>query len=70
MGIPGKCLTTSQALRTKIPNKKQKARFAITDINKQDFSKLIKKFGNSPYLGNKSKYFRNEPTEAYLFLIK
>ena len=55
MGIPGKGLTTYLALRTKIPNNKQKARFAITDITNQYFMKLIKKFKNSPHLGYKSK---------------
>ena len=30
----------------------------------------LKKFNNSPCLGNKQKQVYNEPTEAYLFLIK
>ena len=53
--ISGKGLTTSLDLRTKGSNKKYKARFSITDINNKDFRKLIKKFINSPYLGNKFK---------------
>ena len=69
-GIPGKGLTTFIDLSTKSPNKKQKARFSITDIPKQDFRKLLKKFENSPYLGYKSKQVHNEPTEFYFFLIK
>ena len=64
MRILGKGLTTSLALRTKIPNKKRKARFYITDITNHYFSKLLKKFNNSPYLGYKSKRVHNEPTEA------
>ena len=44
MGIPGKGLTTSLYIRTKIPNKKNKAWFAIIDINHQDLSNLLKKF--------------------------
>ena len=51
METPGKVLTTSLDLRTEIPNKKQKVRFAITDMTNQDFSKFIKKFNNSLYLG-------------------
>ena len=39
-------------------------------MTNQDFSKFIKKFNNSPYLGLKSKQVYNEPTKAYLFLIK
>ena len=66
----GKGLTTSLTLRTKRPNKKQKARTAITDITNQYFRKLIKYFSNFPYLGYKEKQVHNEPTEAYFFLIK
>ena len=70
MVIPCKGLTNSLALRTKRSNNKQKARFSITDITNKDFRKFLKNFNNSPYLGYKSKQDRNEPTEAYLFLIK
>ena len=63
-------MTNSMALRTKNSNKKQNARFSITDITNQEFSKFLKKFTNSPYLGYKSKQVHNEPTEAYFFLIK
>ena len=63
-------MTISLDLRTKISNKKQKSRFAITDITNQDLRKLLKKFKNSPYIGYKSKQINNEPTEAYFFLIK
>ena len=44
-------------IRTKIPNKR--ARIAITDITNQDFSKLIKEFKNSTYIGYKKKYVHN-----------
>ena len=67
---PGNGLTKSMSLSTKIPNKKQKESFPITNINKQDFGSLIKKFYNSPYLGYKSIQVHNEPTEDYFFLIK
>ena len=67
---PGNGLTTSMDLRTKTSNKKQKARFAVTDITDQDFEKLLKKFKNSPFIGYKIKQVHNKPTEAYFFLIK
>ena len=51
-------------------NNKQKSRFSISDITKQDFSKLLKKFNNSPYIGLKSKQVHNKPTKANFFLIK
>ena len=70
MGRPGKGLNNSLDLRTKRSNKKQKARFDITDINNQEFRKFIKKFNNLPYLGYKIKYVHIEPMEAYFFLIK
>ena len=63
-------ITTSLALRTYRSNKKQKERFAITEITKQDFEKCLNKFYNTPYLGYNSKQFHNEPTEAYLSRIK
>ena len=46
------------------------AKFAITEITKHDFSKLLNNFYNSPYLCYKSKQVQNELTEAYFFLIK
>ena len=41
MVIPGKGMTTSRYLSTKIPNKKQKSSISITDIINQDFSKFL-----------------------------
>ena len=70
MRRPVKGVTTSLTLWSKIPNKKQKARFSITDITHQDLSKLNKKFNNSPFISYKSKQIHNERTEAYLLLIK
>ena len=46
MGRLGKGLITSLSLRTKRSNKKQKSKFAITDITNQYFRKLLKKFNN------------------------
>ena len=69
MWRPGKGVTTSLNLITKISNKKQNTRFSITDITNQDFRKLLNNFNISPYKGYKSKQVHNEPTEAYFFLI-
>ena len=44
MGIPGDGLNISLDFRTKMSNKKQNSRFAITEITNQEFSKLITKF--------------------------
>ena len=70
MGRPDKGLTNSLDLRTKSSNKKKKTRFAITDITNQDFRNFLNKLKNSTYLGYKSKQFHNEPTDAFLLLIK
>ena len=70
MGRIGEGMTEFLSIRIKIPNKKQKARFSITDITNQAFRNFLKKFKNSPYLGYKSKKVHNEATEAYFFLIK
>ena len=70
MGRPGKGMTKSMDLRNKLPKKKQKSGYNITDITNQDFRKLLNNFKNSPYLGCKSNHVNNEPNEAYLFLIK
>ena len=56
-------MTTYLNLRTKIPNKKQKERNAITDLNNQYFRNLLKKFDNLPYPGYKRKQVNNKPTE-------
>ena len=55
MEITGKGLTASLALRNKTSNKKQKERFSMTEITKQDFRFLFNKFENIPYIGYKSK---------------
>ena len=44
MGVPGKDINDSLGLRTKIPNKKQKARTSITDVTNQYTRKLLKQF--------------------------
>ena len=70
MGSPGEGMTASLALRTNITKNIQKARFAITDITKQELMKLLKEFNNSLYLGYNNKQIRNKPTNDYFFLIK
>ena len=42
----------------------------ITYITHQDFRNFLRKFNNFPYPGYKNKCAHNEPTEAYIFLIK
>ena len=42
----------------------------INDITHQDFSRLLKKFNNLPYIGYKKKHIHNEPTESYFLLVK
>ena len=59
-------MTNSMDLITKRSNRKQKASFSITNINNQDFRKLLKNFKNSPYLGFKSKQFHNELAALWL----
>ena len=63
-------MTTSLDLSTKRPNKKQKVKFAITDIINQDLRELLKNFNNSPDLCYKQKQVHDEPTEAYFLLIE
>ena len=70
VGLSGTGTTTSMEISTKSSNKKQNTRLYITDITKQDFRKLLKKFKNSPYIVYKIKQVYNEPAEAYFFLIK
>ena len=43
---------------------KQNSRIAITDITNQEFSKLLKEFKNSPYIGYQKKQVHIEPTKA------
>ena len=62
MGRIGKGLTTSLTIRTKIPNKKQKARTNITVIANQYFRNLLKEFKNKSCTGYKKKIFHNEQT--------
>ena len=64
MLITGKGMKTSMDLRTKTSNKKQKAKFAITDNTNQELRKLINMFNNFPFLGYKSKQFHDKPVES------
>ena len=70
MGRLVKGLTKSMALSTKRPNKKQKSKFSITEINNQYFRNLLKNFNNVPYICYKTKQVHNEPTESEFFLTK
>ena len=64
MGRTGKGLNTSLDLSNKRSKKKQKPRFAITEITNQYLRDFLNNFKNSPYIGYKSKQVHNKPTEA------
>ena len=66
----GKETTNYLYIKTKIANKKQRAKFSITDITKQVFRKFLKKFDKLPYIGYNRKRFHNELDEACFFIIK
>ena len=55
MGRTVEGLTASMDLKKKWQNKKQKARFSITDITNHDIRKLFKQFKNSSDIGYKRK---------------
>ena len=64
MGRSCKGLTTSLALRSKNPNKKQKARTDISEITNQYLGNFLNELKNSPYLGYKRKQAR-APARGY-----
>ena len=64
MGRPGKGMATSLDISTKIQNKKQKAKFFVTDVTNQNFRNFLKNFGDSPYLGYNSKQIHDELIKA------
>ena len=64
-------MTISLTLSTKIKRiQKKEARTDINDITYQYFRNLINKFKYLILLDFKKNRVHNEPTEAYLFLIK
>ena len=68
MVISVKGLTTSLNPKTGSPNKKQKARIAITDITNQYFRTLLREFKTFTLSRFKNKGVYNVPTDAYLLL--
>ena len=68
MVISVKGLTTSLTPKTGSPNKKQKARIAITDITNQYFRTLLREFKTFTLSRFKNKWVYNVPTDAYLLL--
>ena len=66
---PRKGLNTSMAISTKMPEKKQKTRTAITDITNEYFGRFFKEFNNSPYRGYYRKMVHSEQAEACFLLF-
>ena len=70
VGISGKGVTTSLTLRTtRSSNNKNEAILSIADILLQCFMELLEEFRYLSYLNYRNKQFKNELTEAYLFLV-
>ena len=67
----GKGLITSLGLKAKArPKKHKKARYAIRNVSKKDFSKIIRKFEKLPYESYERKSPKHEPTESYSYLAR
>ena len=52
------------------PNNKQNTRTDNATIVTQYFMKLLEDFKDFPYLSYRKIQVKNEPTEAYLFMVK
>ena len=67
----GEGLTTSLTIMTRSKsNNKEKSRTSNNDVVPQYFMKLLDEFKDLTHLGYRKKQVKNEPTEAYLFLVK
>ena len=65
----GKGLITSMSLNNIIrPKKLKMARFAITNVNLKDISRIIKGFGDFTYDVYVRKWSKHMPTDSYLYL--
>ena len=61
---PGKGLITSLGFRSKVrPQKYKKARYAIGNVKKKDFSKIIREFEKFEKLSYEKKRPKHEPTD-------
>ena len=58
-------------LRAKVRlHKYKKSRYAIKNVSKKDFSKIIREFENFPYESYEKKRPKHEPTESYFYLSR
>ena len=67
--ISGKGLIISLGLKSKVrPHKHKKVRYAIGNVSKKDFSKIIREFENVPHESYENKRRKHEPTDSYFYL--
>ena len=71
VGWSDKSLTTSLTIRIKRKsNNKEKSSIASTDVALQYFVDILEEFKDVHYPWYKRKQAKNQPTEAYYFLVK
>ena len=71
LGRSGKGLITSLGLKAKArPHKYKKARYAIGNVSKKDFSNIIREFDKLPYKSYERRIPKNDPTDIYLYLAR
>ena len=52
------------------PNKYKKTRYAIRNVSKKDFSKIIRAFDKLPYKSYEKKRPKHEPTNIYFYVAR
>ena len=69
--ISGKGLITSLGFKTKAGSQKyKKARYAIVNVSKKGFSKIISELEKFEKLPSEKKRPRHEPTDSSFFLAR
>ena len=64
-------MITSLDLKAKAsPKKCKKTRYAIVNVSKKDFSKIIRGFEKLPYESYERKRPKHEPTDSYFYLAR
>ena len=67
----GKGLITSLGFKAEVrPNKYKKARYAIGNVSKKEFSKIISEFEKLPYESYKKRRPKHELTHSYFYLAR
>ena len=70
-GRSGKGLITSLGIKSKArPKKYKKARHAIGNISKKDFSEIIREFDKLLYKSYERRSPKYEPTDSYFYLAR